>query len=972
MLRHAGVGRLAGRRTRPAFLPVAARGLFFALLVLTPLAPAQVTVEGLTNETVYSDSVSFRVVSAPGYDYSATLRGEPIPIEREVPVDVVVEVSQPQQYYQLIAQRQSQTTGAVQTTVIAFIVKASERADTEWGLRPWTPYPEVPSAAAEFAGSTLVIVTPAEFPMGLEVPVVALVRDGSGQRVGVNGLVEAAGFPAHPIRLLRGVGSGALPAPGAPGTLAYAPAIQGLATPRSITIEPSTAWTTVSGTIAASTSWPADSRIHITGNVTVAAGATLTVGAGSVVRVAPSRSIEVTGSLVVAGTLARPVVFTAEARETPWGGLLFRAATSRGDVTGAILTRSGADPQWFDNVSGSGSSHRREQPLVYLSNGAHVTMTDSFLVDGAGQAAHVEGSDLTLARCLVQKFTTAGQFNGGTVTFTDSAFVEFPSADAPFADADNDAMYLSSGTRTITNCLIGWTLDDGIDGGGGATGPMYIHGCWFEATYHEGFALTDNGYREFRDCVAINCGQGFECGYDAPQGDVERCLLTANGVGVRFGDNYDWTYEGSIDVASSLLLFNDRDVWSRAWDDWSEHNSRMVIQGNHLSVADPLFPSNIVWSPGAHSSLLVPFLPTPATAVGIGIALREGELDLAQLADGVPIRLSTFTTVPITVGYSVVTDLGIEEEGTLAFAPGESLKTLRPALPDPDLPRWARIRLSGPVGGELTGSSEALYVRYRALTLLPTGSRWRYSSGAGDLGAAWRASGFNDASWPEGAAELGNGDGDEATAINIGPSGSRFPTVYFRASFELPDSSWITSLAVRLKRDDGAIVYLNGIEALRQNMPAGPVSYGTWAAGVVSDAAEAPFYPGEIDPSLLVAGKNVIAVEVHQSDAGSSDLSFDLELVARGPVQAAGLFVRGDANGDSTIDISDGIRILLVLFGGVESLCDDANDANDDGANNITDAVHVLRFLFQGGPPPAAPFPLAGEDPTPDALACGG
>ena len=75
-------------------------------------------------------------------------------------------------------------------------------------------------------------------------------------------------------------------------------------------------------------------------------------------------------------------------------------------------------------------------------------------------------------------------------------------------------------------------------------------------------------------------------------------------------------------------------------------------------------------------------------------------------------------------------------------------------------------------------------------------------------------------------------------------------------------------------------------------------------------------------------------------------------------------FVRGDLNLDGVIDISDAIRILLYLFRGLPTTCRDAGDADDNEVLDVTDAIVVLSFLFQGGPPPAAPYPQPGEDPT--------
>lgn len=81
-------------------------------------------------------------------------------------------------------------------------------------------------------------------------------------------------------------------------------------------------------------------------------------------------------------------------------------------------------------------------------------------------------------------------------------------------------------------------------------------------------------------------------------------------------------------------------------------------------------------------------------------------------------------------------------------------------------------------------------------------------------------------------------------------------------------------------------------------------------------------------------------------------------------------FVRGDSNGDSSLDVSDAVNVLVRLFAGDAAFpCADASDANDDGAVNIADAVRILSLLFQGGPELPEPA-LCGVDPTGDALEC--
>jgi hypothetical protein len=88
---------------------------------------------------------------------------------------------------------------------------------------------------------------------------------------------------------------------------------------------------------------------------------------------------------------------------------------------------------------------------------------------------------------------------------------------------------------------------------------------------------------------------------------------------------------------------------------------------------------------------------------------------------------------------------------------------------------------------------------------------------------------------------------------------------------------------------------------------------------------------------------------------------------------AAADFVRGDADGDSAVTAADAVSILEGLFRGSTALpCPSAADANDDDRLEVSDAVHILAFIHRRGPPPRAPFPDSGPDPTPGALGCDG
>ncbi|MHC4326024.1 MAG: hypothetical protein ACYSUX_17280, partial [Planctomycetota bacterium] len=145
-------GSLLSRRILPDLF------CFFCLLVLAGSAAAQISIDGVSDKKVYKDKVSFTVESEIGYDYTVELNGNPIE------TDVSVQIDEPE-YYELYAYRREHFSGAEQSELVRFIVRASERGNSEWGLPRWSPLPPVNSATAEFTGAELEIIAPAEYPM---------------------------------------------------------------------------------------------------------------------------------------------------------------------------------------------------------------------------------------------------------------------------------------------------------------------------------------------------------------------------------------------------------------------------------------------------------------------------------------------------------------------------------------------------------------------------------------------------------------------------------------------------------------------------------------------------------------------------------------------------------------------------------------------------------------------------------------
>lgn len=193
-------------------------------------------------------------------------------------------------------------------------------------------------------------------------------------------------------------------------------------------------------------------------------------------------------------------------------------------------------------------------------------------------------------------------------------------------------------------------------------------------------------------------------------------------------------------------------------------------------------------------------------------------------------------------------------------------------------------------GGALSPTAKPISTGVITEPMVPAGALWKWYSDYAGLGASdvvaghasygpanWKHPEFDDSTWSEGRAELGYGEGDEATALPFGDPGDRFRTAYFRHAFTLPADSAVSAITLRLKRDDGAVVYLNGAERARDGLT-GVVSGDTLALDNAGDDGKT-FLSFTLPATALVPGRNVLAVELHQAAPTSGDASFDAELI---------------------------------------------------------------------------------------------
>ncbi len=163
------------------------------------------------------------------------------------------------------------------------------------------------------------------------------------------------------------------------------------------------------------------------------------------------------------------------------------------------------------------------------------------------------------------------------------------------------------------------------------------------------------------------------------------------------------------------------------------------------------------------------------------------------------------------------------------------------------------------------------------IRLVDRGSAWRYFDGGALPASDWMSEEYSDGAWAQGNAQLGYGEGDEATIVSFGPNASnKFITTYFRKEINVADTVGFGTLSGTALYDDGVVIYLNGEEVYRGNMPSGTISYSTVALQAIP--SETTYYPFTIPAGKIKPGVNVLAVELHQNSPTSSDVSFDLDL----------------------------------------------------------------------------------------------
>lgn len=226
-----------------------------------------------------------------------------------------------------------------------------------------------------------------------------------------------------------------------------------------------------------------------------------------------------------------------------------------------------------------------------------------------------------------------------------------------------------------------------------------------------------------------------------------------------------------------------------------------------------------------------------------------------------------------------------------------------------------------------------------SVSLLDNNSKWSYYYEATAPDRDWNTNDFDDSTWESGAGFFGynttKGDSKYDVVLDYGEDDEAKPiTAYFRSTFEIQDVKNIRDLTADIDYDDGFVMYINGNEVKRENLPEEEISDTTLSVDKNGNDRSSSF---SISPEYLTNGKNIIAVEVHQASAGSSDLEFNFSMKMTQQNETD-----DNGNGEINISLNGDLKVTAIFekisnYPGYTLVLNEVSASSGDKSNNPDD-----------------------------------
>ncbi|MGN5734314.1 fibrinogen-like YCDxxxxGGGW domain-containing protein [Arthrobacter psychrochitiniphilus] len=296
-----------------------------------------------------------------------------------------------------------------------------------------------------------------------------------------------------------------------------------------------------------------------------------------------------------------------------------------------------------------------------------------------------------------------------------------------------------------------------------------------------------------------------------------------------------------------------------AWGTFSDSNGNLWIGGDFSNSVTVNTASQ--WSGG-----FVRFAPRDTLS-------PPAPSNLTVTSNGLNDTLAWQASSESGVRYQV-----LRNDRVIGTASGTSFSTVA----DPGAKYFVRAADNAGNYSASTAKATAPVVANPPEVLVPKDATWSYRFENSAPDPQWRSNGYDDSAWSAGAAPLGWGSSSLATALTA--VGTKPVAVQYRKTFTVAQASNVASLELSTWADDGLVVYVNGVEAGRTNMPAGTISFNSYATAAprsTSVTAVTFTVPG----SVLVTGVNTVTAQVNSNYRSTPDSSFDLSVLATAGTQ---------------------------------------------------------------------------------------